>query len=105
MPTRTCHCSKHTRQQPRRGFLINIHSGGYAVPNGNQPDFRTQWGEAIDDQSGLAGYPAGTINRQNFPGQEQGNQEQQLLEEGNGQVQAIPYLAKHPTLILQLLQL
>ena len=54
-------------------FLINIHSGGYAVPNGSQPDFRTQWGEAIDDQSGLAGYPAGTINRQNFPGQEQGN--------------------------------
>ena len=54
-------------------FLINIHSGGYAVPNGSQPDFRTQWGEAIDNQSGLAGYPAGTINRQNFPGQEQGN--------------------------------
>ncbi len=54
-------------------FLINIHSGGYATPNGNQPDFRTQWGQAIDNQSGLAGYPAGTINRQNFPGQEQGN--------------------------------
>ncbi len=54
-------------------FLINIHSGGYANPNGNQPDFRTQWGQAIDSQSGLAGYPAGTINRQNFPGQEQGN--------------------------------
>ncbi|MFB1027421.1 MAG: Omp28-related outer membrane protein, partial [Flavobacteriaceae bacterium] len=58
---------------PENIFLVNIHSGGYATPNGNQPDFRTQWGEAIDDQSGLAGYPAGTINRQNFPGQEQGN--------------------------------
>ena len=58
---------------PDNIFLVNIHSGGYAVPNGNQPDFRTQWGEAIDDQSGLVGYPAGTINRQNFPGQEQGN--------------------------------
>jgi len=54
-------------------FLVNIHSGGYAAPNGNQPDFRTEWGEAIDNQSGLAGYPAGTINRQNFPGQEQGS--------------------------------
>jgi len=58
---------------PGNVYLVNIHSGGYAVPNGNQPDFRTPWGEAIDDQSGLAGYPAGTINRQNFPGQEQGN--------------------------------
>ena len=58
---------------PGEVFLVNIHSGGYATPNGNQPDFRTQWGEAIDNQSGLAGYPAGTINRQNFPGQEQGN--------------------------------
>ena len=58
---------------PGNVYLVNIHSGGYAVPNGNQPDFRTQWGEAIDDQSGLAGYPAGTINRQNFPGQEQGD--------------------------------
>ncbi|MFT4673271.1 MAG: hypothetical protein ACI9R6_000154 [Saprospiraceae bacterium] len=58
---------------PGNVFLVNIHSGGYANPNGSQPDFRTQWGEAIDNQSGLAGYPAGTINRQNFPGQEQGN--------------------------------
>ena len=58
---------------PENVFLVNIHSGGYAVPNGNQPDFRTQWGEAIDDQSGLIGYPAGTINRQNFPGLEQGD--------------------------------
>ena len=58
---------------PGNVYLVNIHSGGYAVPNGNQPDFRTPWGEAIDDQSGLAGYPAGTINRQNFPGQEQGD--------------------------------
>jgi hypothetical protein len=58
---------------PGNVYLVNIHSGGYAVPNGNQPDYRTPWGEAIDDQSGLAGYPAGTINRQNFPGLEQGN--------------------------------
>ncbi len=54
-------------------FLIAIHSGSYAVPGGGEPDFRTDFGEAIDDQSGLAGYPAGTVNRQNFPGLEQGN--------------------------------
>ena len=67
---------------PDNVFLVNIHSGGYATPNGNQPDFRTQWGEAIDDQSGLAGYPAGTINRQNFPGQEQGNAGTTALSRG-----------------------
>ena len=54
-------------------FLVNIHSGGFAAPGAGQPDFRTQWGAAIDAQSELAGYPAGTVNRQNFPGQEQGN--------------------------------
>lgn len=54
-------------------FLVNIHSGGFAVPGPTDPDFRTQWGAAIDAQSNLAGYPAGTINRQNFPGQEQNN--------------------------------
>lgn len=63
-------------------FLINIHSGGYANPNGNQPDFRTQWGQAIDNQSGLVGYPAGTVNRQNFPGQEQGNNGTTALSRG-----------------------
>lgn len=57
---------------PDNVYLVNIHSGGFANPSGNQPDFRTQWGAAIDGQSGLAGYPAGTVNRQNFPGLEQG---------------------------------
>lgn len=52
--------------------LINIHAGGYANPNGNDPDFRTPWGAAIDGQSGLAGYPAGTMNRRIFTGHQQG---------------------------------
>ena len=34
------------------------------------------------NQSGLAGYPAGTINRQNFPGQEQGNNGTTALSRG-----------------------
>ena len=63
-------------------FLINIHSGSFANPNGSQPDFRTQWGQAIDNQSGLIGYPAGTVNRQNFPGQEQGNNGTTALSRG-----------------------
>jgi len=54
-------------------FLINVHQGGYANPNGNDPDFRTPWGDAIAGQTDLAGYPAGTINRSNFPGMEMGS--------------------------------
>ncbi len=53
--------------------LINIHTGGYAVPSGNEPDFRTPWGDAIAAQSGLTGYPAGTVNRHLFPGMSQGS--------------------------------
>ncbi len=53
-------------------FLINIHTGGYATPGAGEPDFRTPFGAAIGSQSGLVGYPAGTVNRTNFPGMEQG---------------------------------
>ena len=52
-------------------FLVNIHVGGYAVPNAGQPDFRTPFGSAIANQSNLAGYPAGTVNRHFFPGSTQ----------------------------------
>lgn len=58
---------------PDDAFLINIHVGSFSVPGGGEPDFRTQWGTQIANQSGLVGYPAGTVNRQLFPGQEQGN--------------------------------
>jgi hypothetical protein len=54
-------------------FLVNIHQGSFANPSNNEPDFRTPFGDAIAGQSGLTGYPAGTINRHRFPGQEQGN--------------------------------
>ena len=51
-------------------FLINIHTGGYATPSSGEPDFRTIFGSAIAGQSGLTGYPSGTINRHVFPGWE-----------------------------------
>ncbi len=54
-------------------FLINIHTGSYAVPSGNEPDFRTVWGTQIAGQSGLVGYPAGTVNRHFFQGWSQGS--------------------------------
>ena len=53
--------------------VIAIHTGGYANPQGNHPDYRTEWGAAIAAQSGLLGYPAATVNRHLFPGWSQGS--------------------------------
>jgi hypothetical protein len=52
---------------PGRVVLVNVHEGGYAIPNANEPDFRTPYGAAIAGQTGLTGYPSGTINRHVFP--------------------------------------
>jgi hypothetical protein len=57
---------------PNNVFLINIHVGGFATPSAGQPDFRTAFGTAIAGQSGLTGYPAGTVNRSVFAGLQQG---------------------------------
>lgn len=56
---------------PTNVFLINIHVGGFATPSVGQPDFRTPFGTAIANQSGLTGYPAGTVNRTVFTGSAQ----------------------------------
>lgn len=58
---------------PDNVFLINIHTGSYATPSGDEPDFRTDFGAAIASQSGLTGYPAGTVNRHLFSGYSQGS--------------------------------
>ncbi len=47
--------------------LVNVHVGSYANPSGNDPDFRTSFGTALANQSGVCGYPAGTMNREYFP--------------------------------------
>lgn len=57
---------------PDDASVIAIHTGGYATPGAGEPDFRTPWGSAIAGQSNLAGYPAGTVNRHEFPGWSQG---------------------------------
>ena len=51
---------------PNDVFLINIHTGGYANPQGPGTDFNTSFGSAIATQSNLGGYPAGTVNRHQF---------------------------------------
>lgn len=53
---------------PEDVVLINIHQGSFAVPEGEQPDFRTPWGEALAEQYGISSYPTGTINRHLFNG-------------------------------------
>lgn len=45
---------------PERFWTINIHQGSYAS---GTPDYKTEFGDAIAGQSGLTGYPAGTVNR------------------------------------------
>ena len=46
--------------------LINIHVGSYANPSGNDPDFRTSFGSAINNAASPCGYPAGSMNREVF---------------------------------------
>ncbi len=58
---------------PNDVVLLAIHTGSYANPSGGDPDFRTPFGSAIAGQSGLTGYPAGTVNRHLFPGWSQGS--------------------------------
>jgi hypothetical protein len=52
---------------PNNFFVINIHVGGFATPGAGQPDFRTSFGTGIAGQTGLTGYPSGTISRTVFP--------------------------------------
>ncbi len=57
---------------PGNVLRINIQEGIYANPENNDPDFRSDFGETYGNQTGLIGYPAGTVNRVVFPGLEQG---------------------------------
>ncbi len=50
---------------PNRVIILNIHQGPYA---GSSPNYKTQWGDALAAQTGLTGYPTGTINRRIFTG-------------------------------------
>lgn len=54
---------------PGRVQLINVHTGSYA---NTTPNFQTSFGASIAGQTGLTGYPAGTVNRRAFSGLSQG---------------------------------
>ncbi|HBZ65635.1 MAG TPA: hypothetical protein DEO70_02280 [Bacteroidales bacterium] len=53
---------------PGRAFTIAVHQGSFATPSGSEPDFRTDFGDALAGQTGLTGYPSGTVNRLVFSG-------------------------------------
>lgn len=58
--------------QPECTYVISIHSGDYSYPKPDEPDFRTEDGDAINQTIGSefyrAGYPSGMINRHTFTG-------------------------------------
>ena len=58
---------------PNDVFIITAHAGPFAAPGVGDPDFRTSFGQALDAQADVIGYPAGTINRHLFNGMSQGN--------------------------------
>ncbi len=50
---------------PGNVFVINIHEGSYAS---GTPNYKTSFGAALMNQTGLTGFPSGTINRHVFKG-------------------------------------
>lgn len=53
---------------PGRAFTIAIHQGSFATPSAGEPDYRTDFGDALAGQTALTGYPSGTVNRHVFSG-------------------------------------
>lgn len=54
---------------PGKVILVNIHSGGYAIPAGNDLDLRTAHGDAINSWAQVQGYPAGMVQRKDQSGE------------------------------------
>ena len=74
---------EYQEANPGRVFAINIHQGGYAAL------YTTQWGDAIANQTGLQGYPAGTVNRHLFSGSATALSRDAFVSCGN-QIKAMP---------------
>ena len=74
---------EYEEANPGRVFGINIHQGVYAAM------YTTQWGNAIANQTGLNGYPSGTVNRHRFGGTATALGRDRFVNAGN-QIQAIP---------------
>ena len=51
---------------PGRVVWMNVHAGLFAIPNSNQPDFRTAYSDTLLRLSGLTTFPAGVISKKYF---------------------------------------
>jgi hypothetical protein len=56
---------KLKKDNPGKFYAINIHAGSFAPTSA--PNYTTTVGTAIDGAAGVAGYPAGTVNRNSSP--------------------------------------
>lgn len=56
------------RAYPENMYVIAIHSGPFASPGPDEPDFRTGYGEAVDSELEPNGYPSASVNRHSFAG-------------------------------------
>lgn len=50
-----------------RVHVMAVHTGSLAAPTGNEPDFRTPYGEVLYAWQGDGGMPSGNINRTAYP--------------------------------------
>lgn len=50
-----------------RVHVLAVHTGSLAAPTGNEPDFRTPYGEVLYAWQGDGGMPSGNINRTAYP--------------------------------------
>lgn len=48
---------------PGKFLIIAVHAGSYAAPSAGWANLTTPFGQAINNQAKVSGYPAGTINR------------------------------------------
>jgi hypothetical protein len=53
--------AEYSEAHSGRVVPINIHQGGYT--QGYSPNYTTQYGDALANQTNLGGYPSGTLNR------------------------------------------
>ncbi|MEG1763169.1 MAG: Omp28-related outer membrane protein, partial [Bacteroidales bacterium] len=47
-------------------YTIAFHTGGYARPEANDPDYRTPYGDSLAKRIDVGAYPSATINRKEF---------------------------------------
>lgn len=51
---------------PEDGFSMAVHHGFYAIPDENQPDFTTEYGDGLGDYFSVNAWPNALLNRHDF---------------------------------------